>query len=127
VFATGAVGATASATVFDTIANYQTGTDVIDFGATNLTADAGTGTGLTVNAGLVTAGAANLAAFVTELGNSTTTTAGSTLLYSDGTDSYLFISDGTAGLGANDVLIKLTGINATTGATFTAGDITALT
>jgi len=114
-----------SATVFDVITDFGAG-DVLDLGATALTADLGTGTGLTVVAGLVTAGAANLAAFVAELGNSTTTTAGSTLLYVSGADSYLFISDGTAGLGNDDVLIRITGIAAAAGATFTAGDITAI-
>jgi Ca2+-binding RTX toxin-like protein len=116
---------TPSATVFDVITDFGAG-DVLDLGATALTADLGTGTGLTVVAGLVTAGAANLAAFVAALGNSTTTTAGSTLLYVSGADSYLFISDGTVGLANNDVLIRITGIAATAGATFTAGDITAI-
>jgi Ca2+-binding RTX toxin-like protein len=114
-----------SATAFDVITDFGAG-DVLDFDGAALTADLGTGTGLTVVAGLVTAGAADLAAFVTELGNSTTTTAGSTLLYRSGADTYVFISDGAAGLGNNDVLIRITGIAATVGATFTAGDITAI-
>ena len=124
VFAAGASGFP-STTNFDEITDPFAGADVIDFGGFALTADAGTGTGLTVNAnGLVTAGAASLAAFITALGTSTSTTAGSTLIYNDITDSYLFISDGTAGLGASDVLVKLTGLFAVTGATFTNGDIT---
>jgi Ca2+-binding RTX toxin-like protein len=116
-----------SATSFDTITDFGTGADSIDWTGAALNADAGTGTGLTLNAaGLVTAGAANLADFVTALGNSTTTTAGSTMLFASGADSYLFISDGNAGLGANDVLVKITGIAATTGLTFVGGNIWAI-
>ncbi|MBB5217619.1 calcium-binding protein [Parapusillimonas granuli] len=124
-FASGSLGATPTASNFDTITDWAAGTgNRIDFGATAITVDAGTGTGLTVNAkGLVTAGAADLNAFVTALGNSSTTAAGSAIVYSNGTDSYLFISDGTAGLGANDTFVKLTGVNATDGLTLNAGDI----
>ncbi|MBS1198989.1 MAG: Proprotein convertase [Proteobacteria bacterium] len=126
VFAVGASGLP-SASNFDVIADFGTGSDVIDFGATALVADVGAGTGLTVVAGLVTAGVADLGAFITELGNSTTSTAGSTLIYDDGVDSYLFISDGLAGLGANDVLVQLVGVTGlTAGATFAGGDIVAV-
>ncbi len=117
----------ASAATYDTITDFGTGGDSIDWTGAALTADAGTGTGLTVNpAGLVTAGAATLADFVTALGNSTTTTSGSAILFASGADSFLFISDGIAGTGADDVLVKITGIAATLGLTFTGGDITGI-
>ena len=126
VFAAGSLGATPSATLFETITDFGTGADKIDFGATLLTPGSDAGTNLTVNAdGLVTAGAANLADFITELGT-TTTAADSVILFSDGADSYVFISDGAPGLGANDVFIKLTGVVSTVGITFTAGDITGI-
>jgi Ca2+-binding RTX toxin-like protein len=116
-----------SATQFDTITDFGTGADSIDWTGAALIADAGTGTGLTVNpAGLVTAGAATLADFVTALGNSTTTTSGSAMLFASGADSYLFVSDGIAGIGADDLLVKITGIAATIGLTFAGGDITGI-
>jgi len=124
VFAAGASG-TPTTTNFDTITDYGVGNDKIDYGSTLLTKDAGTGTGLTVSSGVVTGGAANLAAFITALGNSSTTNAGSTLLYATGGDSYIFISDGTAGLGSNDVLIKIVGVAATS-YSISSGDITTL-
>lgn len=69
---------------------------------------------------------ANLAAFLADLDNSTTTVAGSTLTYDDGTHSYLFVSDSLAGLGVNDVLIQLNAVTGlSVGATIVGGDITA--
>jgi Ca2+-binding RTX toxin-like protein len=127
-FSTGSLGVVPTSTTVDTITDWTaSANNKINFGATALTADAGTGTGLTVNAaGLVTAGAANLAAFVSALANSTTTTVGSSILYSDGVSSYLFISDGVAGLSANDGFVKITGVNATTGLTIAGGEITGI-
>ena len=55
-----------------------------------------------------------------------TAVAGEAAVFVVGSDSYIFVSDGVAGLGANDQLIKLTGIVAATGITLTAGDITAV-
>ncbi len=128
VFAAGDSGQTA--TTLDTITDWAVGTNSIDFGATVLTADAGTGLAGTTSvnaAGLVTSTAYNnLAGFLADLGSSSTATAGTSLVFSDGANSYLFISDGVAGLGANDVLIELQGVNATAGLTFTGGDITAI-
>ena len=40
--------------------------------------------------------------------------AGQAAIFKSGTDSYVFISDGTDGIGANDVLIKLAGVDVTT-------------
>jgi hypothetical protein len=89
--------------------------------------DAGTGLAGPPSAdGLyVVADYANLGSFLADLANSTTTTAGSALVYDDGTDSHLFISDGVAGVGANDVLITLEGVTGLAhGFTIFSGDIT---
>ncbi len=129
VFAAGDSGLP-TAVNFDTILDWTAGTNVINFGATALTIDDSTGlnpdVGATAGTGLYgVADYANLAVFVADLANSTTTTAGSTLAYDNGTHTYLFISDGVAGLGANDVLVQLTGVTGlTTGATIVDGDIT---
>ncbi|KFB78193.1 hypothetical protein [Candidatus Accumulibacter cognatus] len=126
VFAAGASGLP-TATNFDTITDYVTAVDIIDFGATTLAAATAGTSGLTINAaGLVTAGAANLAAFVAAVGG-VAGAAGASTVYDNGVNSYLFISDGVAGLGANDVLVQLTGITGlAAGLTFVAGDITAI-
>ena len=39
-------------------------------------------------------------------------------------DYYAFISDGTAGVGANDVLIQLVGITSISGVNLTSGNLT---
>ncbi len=126
VFAAGASGLP-TATNFDTITDYVTAVDIIDFGATVLAAATAGTSGLTINAaGLVTAGAANLTAFVAAVGG-VAGAAGASTVYDNGVNSYLFISDGVAGLGANDVLVQLTGITGlAAGLTFAAGDITAI-
>ena len=125
-FSAGDADVTGSLLSFDVIRDYGSG-DSIDYGATAIAAMAtGTG-GLTINAnGLVTAGASTLAEFVGKADDAST--AGRAALWSDGTDTYLFISDGTAGLGANDLLIQLVGINASSGFGLSAGgDITTIT
>jgi hypothetical protein len=55
-----------------------------------------------------------------------TTTAGEAALFTAASSNYLFVSDGVAGLGANDQLILLTGVTAVTGITLTNGNITAI-
>jgi Ca2+-binding RTX toxin-like protein len=116
VFAAGATG-TPSATNFDTITDYVSGTDIIAATAitkfaTAVTAASGTA-GVAATTGVVRFDAADntdalrLAAVANAL---STAASGNTLIYTNGTDSFVFISDGTAGVGANDVLIKLAGI-----------------
>ena len=51
--------------------------------------------------------------------------ANNALLFAYGSDSYLFISDGTIALAATDVLIKLTGITDDT-LTIVSGNVTAI-
>ena len=53
--------------------------------------------------------------------------AGEFALWQEGADAYLLVSDATAGLGAADVLIKLTGVTlGSAGATLAGGDIIAI-
>jgi hypothetical protein len=47
----------------------------------------------------------------------TTHTAGESAHWQEGTDVYIFITDGVAGVGANDIIIKLVGVDSTAGTT----------
>lgn len=110
----------------DTITNYGTGTNIIHDSTDVLSAMATTTGGLTINGnGLVTGGAADVSEFVTHA--SASSTAGAAAVYDDGTHSYIFISDGSAGLTDGDLLIQLTGVNTLgTGLTISGHDITAV-
>jgi len=132
---TGGSGAAPSATVFTTIADYLTGVDVINFrtaltlvaeGTSSATQGVVSATGLvTFNAATADTLAAKVAATEAAM-TAATTNAGETALFTAAGSTYLFVSDGVAGLGANDQLILLTGVTATTGITLTAGNITAI-
>lgn len=133
-FVAGASGAP-SATNFDSIYGLTSGTDKIDFTAGDLTLVAEGTSGVAQATISATGKAAFNAADDTlaeqivaiEAGmTAATATARETGFWSDGSNTYVFVSDGIAGVGANDVLIKLVGINATTGITLTSGDITAI-
>lgn len=125
VFALGDSG-TPTAANFDAITDYATGVDIIDFGATTLVAATAGTSGLTINAAGLATGAANVTAFVAAVGG-VAGAAGATVVYDDGVNSYLFVSDGVAGVGANDVLVQLTGVTGlAAGVTFAGGDITAI-
>lgn len=137
VFAAGANGAAPSATVFDTITDFRTGTNSIDFGATAL---AISNQAVAAGAGVATIGASGIATFnaadttfaqhlaaVEAAIDGATATAGEFAIWQEGADAYLFISDAVAGVGANDVLIKLTGVTVGVGGvTVVGGDITAI-
>jgi Ca2+-binding RTX toxin-like protein len=119
VFAAGASG-TPSATNFDVITDFASASDVIDYAAA-ITIEAG---GATTTAGTALISASGIATFNADddtlaeritavqaaiaLG---TNVAGESAAFMSGSDAYMFISDGVAGVGANDVLIKLTGVN----------------
>ena len=139
VFANTATGTPTDAN-FDTISDYATGADIIDFAVnivkfgTAVTAASGTA-GVVVTTGVTSFNAADstlalkITAIAAALG---TAAAGNALIFQHTTgtsdDSYLYITDGTAGAGATDVLIKLTGITGT-GAdemTLTTGNLTSL-
>lgn len=137
VFATGSYGSLApSVNVFDTISDWSAGTNKIDFGATTLTL---VSEGVDTSAGQAAISATGLASFHTdddtlaerivavEAGmTAATQTAGEVAVFAQGSDSYVFVSDGVAGVGANDVLIKILGVAVSTGLVVTAGDITAI-
>ncbi|WP_062120779.1 beta strand repeat-containing protein [Aureimonas sp. AU40] len=132
VFAAGDSGLP-SATNFDTITDFTKGSDIIDHAAaitfvTNGTASSGVAA---INAqGIATFNAADttlaqqIAAVEAGINAGGAAAAGQTAIFQNGSDSYVFISDGTDGVGANDVLIKLTGVTGLTTSTLTSGDLT---
>jgi len=150
VFANTATGTPSSTnSAFDVIADYVSGSDIIDFGGITVLQSPNT----THAGGVAQAGNAWVAsgvvtfhisdntlakrliaveAAISDLNADATTgdaAAGDALVFGFGSDSYIFVSDGTAGVGATDVLIKLTGIapgSTTDSLTIATGDITAL-
>lgn len=139
VFAAGDNGAAPSATVFDTITDFRTGTNnVIDFGATAITiGDQGTaaaagvatisGTGVATFNVADTTLAQHLTAVAAAIVTGGATVAGESVIWQEGANAYLFISDNVNGVSANDVLIQLTGVTVGVGGlTITGGDITAI-
>lgn len=129
-FANTATG-TPTALLFDTITDYLSGSDIID-GPGNLTLVA-EGSGAAGQAVISATGRAtfNIADSTLALRlvaveaamTAATAVANETAVFNFGADSYVFISDGTAGVGATDVLIKITGITTATGLTVVGGDI----
>lgn len=138
VFAAGDNGAAPSATVFDIITDFRAGTNSIDLGATAITiGDQGTAAGVgvaTVNAagvatfnGADTTLAQHLTAAAAAIVTGGATVAGESVIWQEGADAYLFISDNVNGVSAGDVLIQLTGVTVGAGGlTITGGDITAI-
>lgn len=127
VFAAGSSGGVPSGTLLDTITDFAAG-DIIDYSAAITIVT----NGAAATAGVASINAAGLASFdaadntldemitAVEAGIAIGTVgpgqAGQTAMFKFGTDSYVFISDGTDGVDANDVLIKLAGIDVTSGA-----------
>ena len=106
---------TPSATNFDTITDFTLGDKI---SATTLIVGTQTGTPSTTVA-TITAGVATFTTPSDTLANhiifaeaGLVKTAGATAIWQEGADSYLFISDATPGVDANDVLVKLTGVTA---------------
>lgn len=134
-FSAGDTG-TPSATNFDVITDFASSSDIISFGASltvvsTVTAAAGTA-GIAATTGVVSFNSADntLALRITAVENGInaggTAAAGQYAVFGFGSDSYVFISDGTDGIGANDVLIKLAGVSVTTG-TAVAANVNAIT
>lgn len=132
VFTAGDSGAP-SATVFDLINGFQANRDIIDesAGALVLSADAtqAAGRASISGAGVCAFNAADntlaLKIVAAENGLSAGGAAAREIaVFEDAGASYLFISDGVAGVGANDVMIRLAGVTGVTGITLTGGNAT---
>ena len=119
----GATNAAPSATVFNTINGFVTASDIIKYAPAELTivTDA-----TAAVAGRATTSAAGVATFVaaddtlaeriiaTEASIATgIPTSGQVAMFQFGADAYVFISNGTDGVGAGDQLIKLVGVDTT--------------
>ncbi len=122
VFSNGNAGAAPSDTKFDTITDFATNSDVITFATNTLTivqnATATSGVAKVTAAGIATfhADDSTLAKKITAVEaaiQTGTQAAGQMAVFQDGADAYAFISDGTDGVGAGDVLVKLVGVDTT--------------
>jgi hypothetical protein len=122
-----------SGTNFDTITDFAKASDIIDGPAAltiGLSGTASSGTAAISATGLATFNVADttlalrLVAVAAGVEVATATTAGDFAFFELGSDSYVFITDATAGLSATDVVIKLTGVTGLTAATIAGGDIT---
>ena len=126
-FVLGENGTPSATANYDTIADYRTGANIISFGLNALSkgtqvgaAGAGVAT-VSGNSVLSFNGAdttlaqhlvAAEAALHTIAGNPTS---GATVIWQEGADAYVLVSDAVAGVGAGDSLIKLTGVTVAAG------------
>ena len=138
-FVLGENGTPSATANYDTIADYRTGANTISFGNGALsigtqvgTAGAGiatvSGTGVLSFNGVDTSLTQHLVAAEAALhaiaGNPTS---GATVIWQEGADAYVLVSDAVAGVGAGDSLIKLTGVTvAAGGLTVVGGYLTAI-
>lgn len=119
------------------IVDFETDSDVFDNGGTNLsivsgTTGAGAGAAEINSEGFCTFNLADdtlaerITAAESGINANGGAAAGQLALFTHGTttQTYLFVSDGTDGLGANDVLFKLDGISGWSDTTITGGDMT---
>ncbi|OJJ09063.1 hypothetical protein BKI51_23690 (plasmid) [Alphaproteobacteria bacterium AO1-B] len=132
-FAAGDVGGVVSATNLKTITDFNTGgSDVIRWDA-NLSV-VQNGTAAVGNAAIDAEGVATFAAADDTVAEQLTAVEaaivatgnadGAIAFWTNGSDSYVFISDGTDGLDANDMFIKLTGVTGLTDSTISTTDLT---
>lgn len=136
VFAASSSGGTPSATVFDTITDFAKASDIIDFGAQalSLSTDASSTASVGVAAinaeGIATFNAADdtLAEMIVAVNAGLaagTEATGQVAIFTNGSDSYLYVYDNTADtVDTADVLIKLTGVTGLTDSTIAGGDLT---
>lgn len=116
-------------TKYDTINDWRSGTDNrIDF-TTDLiikaSPDIGGRLASVSSQGIVTfnAGDTSFAQHISAVADSYST-ANAVVIWQEGSDAYVFVSDSTAGISTNDVLIKLTGVAVGAGLVIAGGDIT---
>jgi hypothetical protein len=145
VFANSGDTGTPTVTNMDIITNWTSGTDIIDF--TNALTYAENAVTSSAGVAAITAGANSLATFnsadntlalkliaieaaltkSSAAGNTgTAPTALNATSFVDGTNTYVFVTDGTAGLSSGDTLIQLTGVTNTGTFTITGGNILAI-
>jgi len=120
-FIFGVASTTPSATTFQTITDFGSASDIIDFSALALTivtnATASSGTAAISASGIATFAAGDntlalrLVATEAAINAGGTATAGQVAVFQMDSDAYVFISNGTDGVGAGDQLLKLTGVN----------------
>lgn len=134
-FVAGDLSAAPSATIFDTITDFAVGSDVIDDTAAALTIVTGV-----LNFGIATASisaegicsfnaaddtlAERIIAAEDGIVENGAAAAGQYAIFEHGTNSYIFISDGTDAMQATDMLIQLTGVTGLSDSTLTAGNLT---
>lgn len=123
-FTAGSSGGTPSSTVFDTVTDFVSNTDTIDFTDVTLSITATSAAAVTGTAQILPTGRAvfveaddtlqeRIVATEATLSPSTTATAGKSALFNYGSDSYVFVSDANDGVTSNDTLIKLSGVTGT--------------
>jgi hypothetical protein len=121
-------GAAPSASVFDTITDFEANKDVIDYVDGSITivtnGTATSGVAKITSAGIATFHAdddtfAEQLTAVEAAIQTGTATSGQSAMWQSGDDAYLFISEGTDGVDAGDMLVKLVGIDLTATATDT--------
>lgn len=123
-FTAGSSGGTPSSTVFDTITDFVSNTDTIDFTDVTLSITATSAAAVTGTAQILPTGRAvfveaddtlqeRIVATEATLSPSTTATAGKSALFNYGSDSYVFVSDANDGVTSSDTLIKLSGVTGT--------------
>ncbi|MDR5900459.1 calcium-binding protein [Halomonas vilamensis] len=135
VFATGdytAASATALAAAADKITDFATASDIIDWSA-NLTVEQN-GAAIGGNAAINAEGFASFATgddtlvkkitAVEAAIDAGTNSDGDFAIFEDSGNTYVFISEGTSGVGAGDGLVELTGVTGLSDSTITAGDMT---
>ncbi len=131
VFAAGDSGGAPSDSVYDTITDFTAvASNVINAGAaaivTNATATAGVAA--ISAAGVATFNAADttlaqhIVAVEAAINAGGVAAAGQSAMWQEGANAFLFISDGVDGIGANDLLIKLVGLDTTAAAFDTLTD-----
>ena len=136
VTATGLASTTGAshAASFVEITDFAKSSDILNFGAANIVSGstAAAGRAAIATSGLATFNVADStlalrvtaveAGIVASQGGGATTN-GNAAMFMFGSDAYVFFSDGTAGVGSGDLLVKLTGISVTT-STLTDGGTT---